>query len=155
MKKYKILDIQSVSDIITNSSSEVFVINSNNDALKELIQKLNINDSYYITFFETEDDVKKFLLEECHNYDCLSELDGFIDCNVLRHIFYDSNLSIKDIENKGISLEKVIDLFFPFYQHLVGRIILSFEDDCGYPSWIDDIVYLSRNNNLIEFTDRI
>jgi hypothetical protein len=49
----------------------------------------------------------------------------------------------------------VIDLFFPFYQHLVGRIILSFEDDCGYPSWIDDIVYLSRSNNLIEFTDRI
>jgi hypothetical protein len=155
MKKYKILDIQSVSDIITNSSSEVFVINSNNDALKELIQKLNINDSYYLTFFETEDDVKKFLLDECHNYDCLSELDGFIDCNVLRHIFYDSSLSIKDIENKGISLEKVIDLFFPFYQHLVGRIILSFEDDCGYPSWIDDIVHLSRNNNLIEFFDRV
>ena len=43
MKKYKFLDIQSVSDIITNSSSEVFVINSNNDALKELIEKLNIN----------------------------------------------------------------------------------------------------------------
>lgn len=155
MKKYKILDIQSVSDIITNSSSEVFVINSNNDALKELIQKLNINDSCYLTFFETEDDVKKFLLDECHNYDCLSELEGFINCNVLRHIFYGSDLSIKDIENKGISLEKVIDLFFPFYQHLVGRIILSFEDDWGYPSWIDDIVHLSRNNNLIEFFDRV
>ena len=155
MKKYKVLDIQSVSDIITNSSSEVFVINSNNDALKELIKKLNINDSYYLTFFETEDDVKKFLLDECRNYNCLSEIDGFIDCNVLRHIFVDSSLLIKDIEKKGISLEKVIDLFFPFYQHLVGRIILSFEDNGFYPSWIDDIVHLSRNNNLIEFFDRV
>jgi hypothetical protein len=155
MKKYKFLDIQSISDIITNSSSEVFVINSNNDALKELIKKLNINDSYYLRFFETEDDVKKFLLDECYNYNCLSELDGFIDCNVLRHILYDSNLSIKDIEKKGISLEKVIDLFFPFYQHLVGRIILSFEDSYDWPSWIDDIVNFSRNNNLIEFSDRV
>ena len=142
MKKYKFLDIQSVSDIITNSSSEVFVINSNNDALKEkLIQKLNINDSYYITFLKPKMMLKNFLLEECHNYDCLSELDGFIDCNVLRHIFYDSSLSIKDIENKGISLEKVIDLFFPILSTFSWPgILLSFEDDCGYPSWIDDIV---------------
>lgn len=155
MRKYKILEIQSVSDIITNSSSEVFVINSNNDALKELINSLNENDSYYFTYFETENDVKQFLLKNCNDYDCLSEIDGFIECNVLHNIFYHSGLSIKDLEKKGISLEKVVDLFFPFYKDLIGKIVLSFEDDCRYASWIDDMISLARNNNLIEFFDRV
>ena len=37
-----LVPIQSSSDIITNSSSEVFIINSNNDSIKELISKIKV-----------------------------------------------------------------------------------------------------------------
>lgn len=155
MKRCKILNIQSVSDIITNSSSEVFVINAENSAVKEFINTIGERDkSYYLDILETEDDVKKFLINNIFHYDVLSDIDGFIKKNVLKTIA-DYHYPLSNLEEKGVSIEKMVEIFLPLYSCLVGKVVLNFEDDCGYPSWIDDIVHLARNNNLIEFFDRV
>jgi hypothetical protein len=155
MKRCKILNIQSVSDIITNSSSEVFVINAENSAVKEFINTIGERDkSYYLDIFETEDDVKKFLVNNIFHYDVLSDIDGFIEKNVLKTIA-DYHYPLSNLEEKGVSIEKMVEIFLPLYSCLVGKVVLNFEDDCGYPSWIDDIISFSRKNNLIEFSDRV
>lgn len=151
--KNKILSIQSISDIITNSSTEVFVINANNDAVIELINSIDKkNASYYLNVLKTEDDVKKYLIETIKTYGIIDDIDGFIGCNVLNTIadYY----SFKKLEKEGVELEKIVDVFFPLYKCLVGHIVLSFEDDGGYPEWINDLTALARNNNLISFFDR-
>ena len=157
MKKRFLLKIQSLSDIITNSSSEVFVMNSNNDALKELIEKIGNKSDYYLYQLTTEDDVKNFLIDLCVNESYFFEyIDGFIDNNILKNIFYDSwNVDTKMFIDNGISIENIVNLFFPLYKELVGKVILQFNDDCSYPDWINDLLKFAYNNNLIEFEDRV
>ena len=153
MKHCKILNIQSISDIITNSSSEVFVINFENDTVKELIKAIGERDkSYYLDIFETEDDVKKFLVNNIHHYEVLNGLNGFIDNNVLITIldYYPSILL-----EEGVNIEKIVETYLPYYSYLVGKVVLNFEDDCSYPSWIDDLITFSKKNNLIEFKGRV
>lgn len=148
-----IVNIQSISDIITNSSSEVFVINYENDAIKELIEAIGERDkSYYLDIFKTEDDVKKFLVNNIHHYDVLNDLNGFIDNNVLITIldYYPSILL-----EEGVNIEKIVEAYLPYYSYLVGKVVLKFEDDCTYPSWIDDLITFSKKNNLIEFKGRV
>lgn len=157
MERLKILNIQSISDIITNSSSEVFVMNSNNDALKELIEKIGNESDYYLYQLTTEDDVKNFLIDLCVNRTYFFEyIDGFIDNNILKNIFYDSwNDYTKIFIDNGISIESIVNLFFPLYKNLVGKVILKFDDDCSFPDWIKDLLNFAYNNKLIEFEDRV
>lgn len=155
MKHIKIISVQSVSDIITNSSSEVFVINSNNQVIQEMINALTEKEKDDVILLKTEDDVKRFLIEACTGKYDLDDLQGFIGNNVLYNIIYHSGCSVKELEKNGITFEKVVDLFLPLYKDLVGKIILIYEDNWGRPTFLDTLISTARTNNLIEFTDRI
>lgn len=152
-----IVDVQSVSDIITNSSSEVFIINSNNNSLIELIEGLGCNTDYYITMLTTDDDVKNFLIDICVNRPYyLDYIDGYISHNILKNIFVDSwDFNTETCIENGISVEKLIETFFPFYKELTGKMILKFDDECYYPEWVNTIINFSHNNNIIVFEDRV
>lgn len=150
MKKYKILDIQSVSDIITNSSSEVFIINTNNDSLLELINPLDNDESgaYSYRYLKTEEDVKIFL-QELINDDTISDLTEYLTNNPLALLFYD--YTIKDFEKMGVNVNKLLDSFMPVYNKLVGKVILEiFDNDWNLPAFVQSIIRISNQNNLIE-----
>lgn len=155
MRRVAIIPIQSFSDIITNSSSEVFIINSDNQVIEKMINDLTDKEKDDVIFLKTEDDVKRFLIEACTGKYDLDDLQGFIGNNVLYDIIYHSGYSVTELEEYGITFEKVVDLFLPLYKGLVGKIILIYEDNWGRPTFLDTLISTARTNNLIEFTDRI
>lgn len=155
MKHIKIISVQSVSDIITNSSSEVFVINSNNQVIQEMINALTEKEKSDIIWLKTKDDVKDFLYKGCTGEYNLDDLNGFIDNNILYDIIYRGSCSVRDLEKHDIKFEDIVELFFPFYKDLVGKIILIYADNWGRPTLIDTLISTARTNNLIEFFDRI
>ena len=70
MKKKILFDIQSQSDIITNSSTEVFILNNENGAIEELMNELLPSCKHWVDVFKTEEDVKEYLLENFNDYYC-------------------------------------------------------------------------------------
>ena len=155
MRRLAIIPIQSFSDIITNSSSEVFVINSNNQVIQEMINALTEKEKSDIIWLKTKDDVKNFLCKECTGEYDLDDLNGFIGNNILYDIIYCGSCSVRDLKKHDIKFEDIVELFFPFYKDLVGKIILIYEDNWRRPTLIDTLISTARTNNLIEFSDRI
>lgn len=150
----KIVNIQSVSDIITNSSTEVFVMNSNTDAFKELMGQFMNPVGEYMEVFTTESDVKQYLIEHFWDYyDTLDMFDGFIDVNPIKvlasELYYDKEKFIKNI-----NIETLVNALFPAYQDLVGKAILTFEDNCYYPDEIDMFLKGANDANIIEYSNR-
>ena len=72
--KHQLIKIKSITDVITNSSTEVFLL-KNDTAFKEFNNSLETLHADYI--FETEEDVKEYLSESykgnLYEYDYLSE----------------------------------------------------------------------------------
>lgn len=150
----KIVNIQSVSDIITNSSTEVFMLNANTDAFKELMEQFMGAHSDYVEVFATEDDVKKYLIEHFwDSYNVLDIFDEFIDVNPIK-ILADKLYFDKEKFIECINIEEVVNALFPAYQDLVGKAILSFDDDCYYPDVIDMFVSGARKSKIIEMNSR-
>ena len=88
--KVRLISIQSSSDIITNSSSEVFIINTNNGSIKELISKIKtVNNCIHdIFYFENEDTLISFLNENFFNYDVITCLSEVLDWNPIMELTY-------------------------------------------------------------------
>ena len=150
----KIVNIQSVSDIITNSSTEVFVMNSNTDAFKELMEQFMNPVGEYMEVFSTESDVKQYLIKHFWDcYDTLDMFDGFIDVNPIKvlasELYFDKEKFVKNI-----NIEALVNALFPAYQDLVGKAILTFEDDCYYPDAINMFLKGANDANIIEYSDR-
>lgn len=150
----KIVNIQSVSDIITNSSTEVFVMNSNTDAFKELMGQFMNSVGEYMEVFSTENDVKQYLIEHFWDcYDTLDIFDGFIDVNPIKvlasELYFDKEKFVKNI-----NIETLVNALFPAYQDLVGKAILTFADDCYYPDAINMFLKGANDANIIEYSDR-
>ena len=150
----KIINIQSVSDIITNSSTEVFVMNSNTDSFKELMGQFMNPVGQYMEVFPTENDVKQYLIE--HFWDCYDSLeifDDFIDVNPIKllasELYFDKEKFVKTI-----NIETLVNALFPAYQDLVGKAILTFEDDCYYPDAIDMFIKGAKDAKIIEYSGR-
>lgn len=152
MKKV-IIDIQSMSDIITNSSTEVFVLNADNSGLEELIQALAPNFKSWFEIFKTEDDVKKYLLERLNEYESyeLRDFDEYLDWNPLYNIVdsYAFGDWMPNMTKYGMTKEKLVDFFFEPYKALVGKAILSFDDDCRVPDEIWDFTNAAKKNNIV------
>lgn len=150
----KIVNIQSVSDIITNSSTEVFVMNSNTDSFKELMGQFMKPVGQYMEVFPTENDVKQYLIE--HFWDCYDSLeifDDFIAVNPIKllasELYFDKEKFVKTI-----NIETLVNALFPAYQDLVGKAILTFETDCYYPDAIDMFIKGAKDAKIIEYSGR-
>jgi hypothetical protein len=127
MKK---LSIQSISDLITNSSTEVFLFKID-DSLKEFF-----NDPEYshwkrsFDIFETFDDLKKFLKENQWWDGYFTEIDGWPDS--LTNFNFES--FVQDM--KGFRTEdEILDFFEPCFRDLIGKAVFAWETDCGDFGW--------------------
>lgn len=151
MIKKILFEIQSQSDIITNSSTEVFLLSNENGAVEELITAFLPNYHHWVTVFRTEEDVKKFLVEHFNSYD--EEINSLSEClefNPLLTINDAWNFDPVLMEKYGFTPEKVVDFFFEPYRELVGKAMLSFEDDCGVPEEIWTFVHMVRQKKIVE-----
>lgn len=153
----RLYKISSVSDVITNSSSEVFVPKLD-DKFKEIIKKLEFMDFY---IFETKEDVKNFVLESI-----TPDKNDYIDCDMLAYLFecgflnfiYEDSFSFRDFliycyDKLNKTPQDIYDFLSPVFEPLIGHAYDIIEDDsCGDYGYHDiDIL----NNNGISCIDRI
>lgn len=108
--------VQSFSDIITNSSSEVFV----SEKSEELIKALETMGIWY-DYYETEEQLRKAV--EANPYD----FDELVDCNIYVNVMY-----FIDKFHETKTDDEIWDFFKAFYIDLVGKVIVEVDRDYLY-----------------------
>ena len=106
--------IQSFSDIITNSSSEVFV-SSSSDELLQALKELNIDYDCY----HNEEELRKAVEENSWDF------DEIVEFNPYREWWFD------DIRSRK-TCDELWDFFKVFYINLIGKIIIDVDRDYLY-----------------------
>lgn len=106
--------VQSFSDIITNSSSEVFVSSSSNELLQAL-KELNIDYDCY----HNEEELRKAVEEDSWDF------DEIVEFNPYREWWFD------DIKSRK-TCDELWDFFKVFYMDLIGKIIIDVDRDYLY-----------------------
>lgn len=122
--KYHLLKIKSITDVITNSSTEVFLL-KNTNAFKELNDSLRSLKADYI--FDTEEALKEYLSDcyegNSYKYEYLS---NFLDSNPLAN--YDFIYMVRD--NLKKSFDETWEFVKSCYLPLIGYAVITTEDDC-------------------------
>lgn len=106
--------VQSFSDIITNSSSEVFV-SSSSDELLQALKELNIDYDCY----HNEEELRKAVEENSWDF------DEIVEFNPYREWWFD------DIKSRK-TCDELWDFFKIFYIDLLGKIIIDVDRDYLY-----------------------
>ena len=106
--------VQSFSDIITNSSSEVFV-SSSSDELLQALKELNIDYDCY----HNEEELRKAVEEDSWDF------DEIVEFNPYRQWWFD------DIKSRK-TCDELWDFFKVFYMDLIGKIIIDVDRDYLY-----------------------
>lgn len=106
--------VQSFSDIITNSSSEVF-ISTSSDELLQALKELNIDYDCY----HNEEELRKAV--EKNSWD----FDEIVEFNPYREWWFD------DIKSRK-TCDELWDFFKVFYMDLIGKIIIDVDRDYLY-----------------------
>ena len=153
-----LLTIQSTSDIITNSSSEVFIINSENNTIKELISKIKNSNSalmHDIFYFENEDTLISFLNENFFNYDIVTSLSEALDWNPIMELTYGTMRGKEDYIKYDLNVNEIVHSLLPVYRTLIGKIMVIIDNHYEMTSDIEDIISNAKKNNLIEYFDCI
>ena len=113
----KLIPIQSVSDIITNSSSEVF-ITLNNEDNKKFLDSLGI----HFVEFKSIDDVREYI----ERFGAWG-FDEFLDWNP----YANQDWFIEALE-KFHSKDAIWEFFKPMYYDLVGKLYIYEDRDYLY-----------------------
>lgn len=149
-------NINSVSDVITNSSSELFVINDKNTTLDHLKNIINpILDGYYEPFVFNLDTFRKWVesSEEDNSTDidaCFQTIyDWFIDLEYPSGLIY----YIRDTLYK-LRLEDYIKLENSLLKELYAELIKKY--DTNYPSYKEIEAFLQtydedKINKIIDY----
>lgn len=112
-----LVEIQSVSDIITNSSSEVFLTDS-----KPTIELLDRAGIEYVKF-DTEEDIKNYILQNDYNAYLLDE--------VLEYNPYSTEWEIETLL-KYHTKEEIWEFYKPCYKELLGKAFVNVDRDYYY-----------------------
>jgi hypothetical protein len=118
--------VQSFSDLITNSSSEVFVSVQNEDLINALKQ-MNIDYDIY----NDEESLRQAVEDNPWMF------DGVVDYNPYREFWMDE---LK--ENK--TSDEIWDFFKSFYIHLIGKVIIDVDRDYLYRQEDEHSIYLRK-----------
>lgn len=141
----RLVKIQSISDVITNSSSEVYLIAAT-EKFKEAFKGF---ENCFDVIFLTEEDIKKYLIEK-NIWEIESDLDNvdIIDHNPLA----DYNL-MNTLESIGKTKEEIVEFFFPIYKPLLGYAIWTQEDTYRWDPLINYINDKTRDHDkdTVEF----
>lgn len=108
--------IQSFSDIITNSSSEVF-ISAPNEELIKILEDWGIRYKCY----NTEEELRKAVENDPYDFDEITS-----SCNP----YYNVNmmLDLKEVKSD----DEIWEFFKSFYMDLIGKIIVDVDRDYLY-----------------------
>ncbi len=107
--------IQSFSDIITNSSSEVFVSTKNNELIS-LLKEWKID----YTCYETEEELRKAVEEEPWNFDEVTTYNPYYNYSLME--------DLQEMKSK----DNIWNFFKQFYIELIGKIIVNVDRDYLY-----------------------
>ena len=119
--------IQSFSDIITNSSSEVFV-SSSSDELLQALKELNIDYDCY----HNEEELRKAVEENYWDFDEVVEFNPY------------GEWWFADIKARK-TCDELWEFFKSFYIDLIGKIIINVDRDYLYTQ------VEKHNINLLKF----
>lgn len=153
-----LLTIQSTSDIITNSSSEVFIINSENNTIKELISKVKNSNSalmHDIFYFENEEILKQFLIENFFNFDIMTTLSEVVDWNPIPSLTFDAMRGKEDYIKYDLNINEIVHSLLPVYRTLIGKIMVIIDNHYEMTNEVEALISNANNNNLIEYFDCI
>lgn len=149
-----VIRIKSVSDVITNSSTEVFV-NKVDDKFKEVVSKLGYLSFDYIN---TEEDLKE-IIRSCINNDYRSY--GFLQ-NIFEADFFKCDYDGYDVVNnlrftieelKHDNVDEIYEWYKPLFEQLIGYAYLMVEDNNISHAEFIDLEYLHSHG--IGGVDRI
>lgn len=118
--------IQSFSDIITNSSSEVFV-SSSSDELLQALKELNIDYDCY----HNEEELRKAVEENSWDFDYICSVNPYREW------------WMEDIRTEKTS-DEIWEFFKSFYTHLIGKIIVDVDRDYLYNQEDEHNIYLRK-----------
>lgn len=118
--------IQSFSDIITNSSSEVFVFSKNDD----IIEALTIMEIDYV-YYENEQSLRKAVEENAWGFDCICSVNPYREW------------WMEDIRTEKTS-DEIWEFFKSFYTHLIGKVIVDVDRDYLYNQEDEHNIYLRK-----------
>mgnify|MGYP003292355623 CR=1 FL=1 len=118
--------IQSFSDIITNSSSEVFVF-SKKDDLIEALTTMKIDYVYY----ENEQSLRKAVKENAWGFDYICSVNPYREW------------WMEDIKTEKTS-DEIWEFFKSFYTHLIGKVIVDVDRDYLYNQEDEHNIYLRK-----------
>lgn len=121
-----LIKVQSFSDLITNSSSEVFVSVQNEDLINALKQ-MNIDYDIY----NDEESLRQAVEDNPWMF------DGVVGYNPYREFWMDE---LK--ENK--TSDEIWDFFKSFYIHLIGKVIIDVDRDYLYRQEDEHCIYLRK-----------
>lgn len=113
-----LISIQSASDIITNSSSEVFLTDS-----KPTIEFLDKAGIEYVKF-DTEEDIKNYLFSLDDYY--LDKLDELVERNPLGDYYL-----IEDLL-KYHTKDEIWEFYKPFYLNFLGKAYVNVDRNYYY-----------------------
>lgn len=130
----KLLKIKSISDVITNSSTEVFVIKMD-EKFNEIKNSLRCYKDF--EFFENEEYVKNFIIEHIKN-NTLYELEDLFTCKIDFGNFSGwefFNLIEYCRDNLEKTPEEIYEFFKSVFNQLIGYAWVEEEDN-----WSTDII---------------
>ena len=116
--------IQSFSDLITNSSSEVFV-STNNEDLINVLKQMEID--YYI--YHDEESLRQAVEENPWMF------DEIVSYNPYREFWID------ELKEKKTQ-DELWDFFKQFYINLIGKVIIDVDRDYLYQQENEHNIYL-------------
>ena len=142
----RLVKIQSISDVITNSSSEVYLM-ATTEKFKEAFKGF---ENCFSAIFLTEEDIKKYLIEK-DIWEIESDLD-YVD--IIDHNPLADYCLMDTLENIGKTKEEIVEFFFPIYKPLLGYAIWIQEDTYRWNPLINYINDKTRENekDTIEVT---
>lgn len=135
------MKIKSITDIITNSSSEVFCykIDQEYEDLKKAVPEMKFIE------FRTLEDVRKFVAsEDYYGWDIIFDSDS--QCNHGENCpepdfdFYSCEnewLILDKLRKSGKTDDEIWDLFKVFYENILGYAFLKLEEGSREVSWRD------------------
>ena len=142
--------ISSVSNVITNSSTQVFFIDVN-DKIRELIQNGSLR---YVLYVKDKEDFKRLVQEYEDNKKKNPNFDNYI-FSFLNHILYEETNIDYDYDNHLVSWEnspgdtweflnekcgksysEILEFIWPLIEDAFGegeKGFYEYGDDCGFP----------------------
>lgn len=137
------MKIKSIIDVITNSSTEVFLMKRDKKYFK-LLKKYGVKDNFL--HVDSEQELKELILlgikkcEESNNqwddiyWDICTFMDDVLDLSEwgsYGDTFLHQLGFWKALREAGRTDEEIIDFFMPVFKPLIGVSYFSFQDDCG------------------------